>query len=97
MAVALHHDTDLGFVHVRLTDKLTRDDYQVLVPDLEALMAAHGKLRILFEHADAQFAYACDKETTDAQSSWSSQLLFRRQRQMMDMHRSAFLLVDFLG
>ena len=39
-------------LHVRLTGKLTDADYQQFVPDLEALIARHGSLRLLVEMTD---------------------------------------------
>lgn len=39
-------------LHVRLNGRLTDADYQVFVPELEALIARHGSLRLLVEMTD---------------------------------------------
>jgi len=39
-------------LHVRLNGKLTDEDYRTFVPELEALIARHGSLRLLVEMSD---------------------------------------------
>jgi len=37
---------------MRLSGKLTKEDYEVFVPEIERMIAAHGKIRILMELVD---------------------------------------------
>ena len=39
-------------VHVRLTGKLARQDYERFVPEVERLINQHGKIRVLVEMHD---------------------------------------------
>ncbi len=39
-------------VHLKVSGKLTKDDYDVFVPELERWIEQHGKIRILFEMSD---------------------------------------------
>jgi len=39
-------------VRVRLQGKLTRDDYELFVPEIERLTKEHGKIRMLVELVD---------------------------------------------
>lgn len=39
-------------VHLKVTGKLTKEDYQEFVPELEKSIQQHGKIRILFEMSD---------------------------------------------
>ncbi len=40
------------FLEVRVTGKLTKADYETILPELDRLVAGHGKLRILFDMTD---------------------------------------------
>lgn len=52
MAVTLNERSDGKILEVRVSGKLTHDDYQHLVPRFERLVRQHGKIRVLFEMAD---------------------------------------------
>jgi len=52
MAVTLNETNDGKVLEVRVSGKLTRDDYQHFVPEFNRLTQKHGKLRVLFEMAD---------------------------------------------
>jgi hypothetical protein len=46
-------ETDAGkIVEVRISGKLTTDDYERFVPELGRLITLHGRIRILFEMRD---------------------------------------------
>lgn len=51
-AVEIEEEAPRNVVNVRLTGKLTREDYQVFVPEIEDRIKEHGKIRILLELAD---------------------------------------------
>ncbi len=52
MSVKLQ-ETDGGKVlEVQVTDRLTGEDYDHFVPELERLIQQHGKVRVLFEMVD---------------------------------------------
>ncbi len=40
------------YLEVRATGKIEKADYETFVPEVERLIAAHGKLRILFDMRD---------------------------------------------
>jgi hypothetical protein len=44
--------SDSSLVRVRASGRLTRNDYQAFVPQIEQAIAEHGKLRLLFEMRD---------------------------------------------
>jgi hypothetical protein len=50
MAVTLTEND--GILEVRVTGKLTDEDYQQFVPAFESLANRHGKIRLLFEMVD---------------------------------------------
>jgi len=50
MAVALHEDGKI--LVVKLTGKLTTEDYEQFVPEVERLIKQYGKLRMLIEMSD---------------------------------------------
>lgn len=50
--VEIEEEAPRNVVNVRLTGKLTREDYQVFVPEIEDRIKEHGKIRILLELAD---------------------------------------------
>ena len=52
MTIELHEDEAAGLVAVCASDKLTKADYERLVPEVERLIAEHGKIRMLFEMRD---------------------------------------------
>jgi hypothetical protein len=52
MAVQVAAAESGKFVDVHVSGKLTKEDYEHFVPELERLIAQHGKLRILFEMHD---------------------------------------------
>ena len=39
-------------IHLKVTGKLTKEDYDIFVPELEKWVATHGTIRILFEMED---------------------------------------------
>jgi len=49
MTVELTEHEDAKYLEVRVTGKLTSEDYKHFVPELERLIKTHGKLRLLFE------------------------------------------------
>lgn len=49
MPVSLIHHEDSGYLEVRLSGKLTRQDYEQFAPQVEQLVKEHGKLRLLVE------------------------------------------------
>ncbi len=49
MSVELHEPAEGSAVEIRLSGKLTRQDYDLFVPELERLIAEHGKIRLLVE------------------------------------------------
>jgi len=52
MAVQLSEQNDGKILEVRVSGKLAKEDYEHFVPEFERLLAAHGKLNVLFEIAD---------------------------------------------
>lgn len=52
MAVALHEQEGGKILSVRLTGKLTKEDYEKFVPAVERLIQSHGKLRLLVDMHD---------------------------------------------
>jgi hypothetical protein len=48
MAVKLDEKDDGKVLEVRVSGKLTHDDYQHFVPEFNRLTQKHGKLRVLF-------------------------------------------------
>ena len=54
MAVTFHEvdfaaSTETNVVLLRVSGKLTTDDYEIFVPELEKWIERHGKIRILFD------------------------------------------------
>jgi hypothetical protein len=52
MAVAMQEKTDGKILVVRASGKLTREDYEHFVPEVEHQVGRHGKVRILFDLHD---------------------------------------------
>jgi hypothetical protein len=52
MAVELHEEAAGKVLVIKLTDKLTTEDYEYLIPEVERRIAQHGKLRMLVEMHD---------------------------------------------
>jgi len=52
MPVKLSEQADGHAVEVRVSGKLSHDDYQQFVPAFDRLVQKHGKVRVLFEMAD---------------------------------------------
>ena len=50
--LTLTEKQDGKVLEIQLQGKLTREDYEMFVPDIERLIHKHGKLRILFEMHD---------------------------------------------
>ncbi len=44
--------TATNVIHLKVTGKLTKEDYDTFVPELEEWMGRHGKIRILFDMVD---------------------------------------------
>ena len=59
MSVEVHERDEGRIVEVLVTDKLSRDDYQRFVPDIERLIRKHGRIRLLFEMHDFHGWDAC--------------------------------------
>jgi hypothetical protein len=52
MAISVNEHDGGRVLDIRVTGTLTQDDYQRFVPEIERLIAQHGKLRILFDMHD---------------------------------------------
>ena len=57
MSVTFHEvdfaaSTETNVVVLRVSGKLTKDDYAIFVPELEQWIVRHGKIRILFDMVD---------------------------------------------
>ncbi len=57
MAINVHEidlaaDSSSNVVRVTVSGKLTTEDYELFVPEVERLIEEHGKIRILFEMDD---------------------------------------------
>ena len=47
-----HEEADGKILAVNLTGKLTKEDYKIFLPEVERLIADHGKIRILWQIND---------------------------------------------
>jgi hypothetical protein len=47
MSVELHAEAGTNIIELTLSGKLTREDYENFVPELERLIKEHGKLRMI--------------------------------------------------
>lgn len=52
MSVDLHEEEGIKVLVVKMSGKLTKEDYREFVPGVERLIKQHGKLRILCEMHD---------------------------------------------
>jgi len=52
MSVDMQHEAGGKVLDVRVSEKLTREDYERLVPEFQKLIESHGKLRILLRMDD---------------------------------------------
>ena len=52
MAIELHELDDGRVLHVQVSGKLGKDDYDRFVPEVDRLIQSHGTIRILFEMHD---------------------------------------------
>lgn len=52
MSVDVREETGGKTLAIKLSGKLTKEDYQTFVPEIERLIKAHGKLRLLVELVD---------------------------------------------
>jgi hypothetical protein len=52
MATHLKEENGGKLLEVRVSGKLSHDDYQHFVPEFERLVQQHGKIRVLFEMTD---------------------------------------------
>ena len=52
MSIELIEGHDGKILTVRVSGKLTADDYHEFVPEAERLIASHGKIRVLFDMRD---------------------------------------------
>jgi hypothetical protein len=52
MAVEVKHDEANEFLAVTASGKLSKADYEHFVPEVERLIAEHGKIRLLFQMKD---------------------------------------------
>ncbi|MFQ5733647.1 MAG: STAS/SEC14 domain-containing protein [Planctomycetaceae bacterium] len=52
MSVQLTEEAGGRILSFKVSDKLTSEDYQQFVPETERLIAAHGKIRLLFDMQD---------------------------------------------
>ncbi|QDV71381.1 hypothetical protein Poly24_51160 [Rosistilla carotiformis] len=48
MAIVIHEDFDAGRLEVKVSDKLTKEDYTHFEPAVERLIESAGKIKILF-------------------------------------------------
>lgn len=51
-SVELSEETACKAVTMRVTGKLTKEDYELFIPELERLIKERGKIRILFDMHD---------------------------------------------
>jgi len=52
MTIELAKESDVKVLNVKVSEKLTREDYQKFVPEVEQLIEKFGKIRVLFEMHD---------------------------------------------
>src|SRR5579863_8238691 len=52
MAIQLNEKNTTKVLAVRVSGKLTKEDYERFVPEFERLVKEHGKIRVLFEMTD---------------------------------------------
>ena len=52
IAQKVDQNLDENLIKVKVNGKLTAEDYEVLVPQLDRMIARHGKIRILVELVD---------------------------------------------
>ncbi len=52
MSVFVELDSDSMILNVRVSDKLTKDDYATFAPQLEKYVEQHGPLRVLLQTDD---------------------------------------------
>jgi hypothetical protein len=52
MAVEIHRGRSGDTIHMIVSDKLTKDDYARIIPDIESMIAEHGRIRVLFDMRD---------------------------------------------
>jgi hypothetical protein len=52
MSVELHEDADGKILKLKISDKLTKEDYQQFVPAVERLIKKHKKIRVLCQMHD---------------------------------------------
>lgn len=52
MSVELHEDAGGKIVAIKLTGKLTKEDYEHVTPAVERLIKQHGKVRMLVQLHD---------------------------------------------
>ena len=52
MGVEIHEDAEGKVLVVRASGKLTKEDYEHFVPEVERLIQQHGKIRMLFDMHD---------------------------------------------
>ncbi len=50
--VELQADSATNVVRVHVTGKLTKEDYELFLPQIEEWIDAHGKIRVLFDMED---------------------------------------------
>jgi SpoIIAA-like len=51
-AVEFEASAATNVIHLEVSGKLTKEDYEVFVPELEKWISIHGKIRILFDMVD---------------------------------------------
>jgi len=52
MSVEVSKDLNKDFLYVRATGKLTKEDYERFLPEIDAAIREKGKIRVLFEMHD---------------------------------------------
>lgn len=52
MSVQVNEESDGKVLVIHVSEKLTKDDYEHLVPEVDRLIEKHGKIRMLFEMHD---------------------------------------------
>jgi stage II sporulation SpoAA-like protein len=52
MPVELHEESDGKILNIKMSGKLTKEDYKQFVPEVDRLIKQHGKIRVLCQMHD---------------------------------------------
>jgi hypothetical protein len=69
VAIETHTEAGGKILVVRVSDKLTKEDYQHFVPEVERLIGQHGSIRILFDMHDFH-GWTAGAMWQDAKFAW---------------------------